>query len=61
MGGGAVTRIDKVVAVAEFVIRIMVVVFVFCGIDFANGRLYEKGMAIGMIYLLMNFDRGGEA
>ena len=55
------TRIDKVVAVAEFVIRIMVVVFVFCGIDFANGRLYEKGMAIGMIYLLMNFDRGGEA
>ena len=54
-------RIDKVIAVAEFVIRMMVVVFVFCGIDFANGRLYEKAMAIGMIFLLMNSDRGGKA
>ena len=55
------TRIDKVVAVAEFVIRMMVVVFVFCGIDFVNGRTYEKAMAIGMIYLLMNWYRRGEA
>ena len=48
---------EKFIAVAEFVIRMGFVVFVFCGIDLVNGRTYENAMACGMIYLLMNWHR----
>ena len=61
MGGGAVKPIDKVIAVVGFVIRMGLAVCVFCGIDFVNGRPYEQAMAAGMIFLLMNSDKGGKA
>ena len=61
MGGGAVKPMDIAIEVAGFVIRMGLATYIFCGIDFVDGRPYEKAMALGMIYLLMNCDKGGKA
>ena len=52
---------DIAIEIVGFVIRMVLAVCVFRGIDFVNGRLYEQAMAAGMIFLLMNSDRGGKA
>ena len=61
MGGGAVKPMDIAIEAVGFAIRMGLAVFIFCQIDFANGRPYEQAMAAGMIFLLMNSDKGGKA
>ena len=52
---------DIAIEAVGFAIRIWLAVLVFCQIDLANGRPYEQAMGAGMIFLLMNSDRGGKA
>lgn len=61
MGGGAVKPGDVAIEIVGFIIRMVLAVCVFCGIDFVNGRPYEQAMGCGMVFLLMNSDRGGKA
>ena len=61
MGGGAVKPMDIAIEAVGFAIRMVLAVCVFRGIDFVNGRPYEQAMAAGMIFLLMNSDKGGKA
>jgi len=61
MGGGAVKPGDIAIEAVGFAIRMWLAVFVFCQIDLVNGRPYEQAMGAGMIFLLMNSDRGGKA
>ena len=52
---------DIAIEVVGFVVRMWLAVFVFCQIDLVNGRPYEQAMGAGMIFLLMNSERGGKA
>lgn len=52
---------DIAIEAAGFAIRMWLAVFVFCQIDLVNGRPYEQAMGAGMIFLLMNSDKGGKA
>ena len=52
---------DIAIEVAGFVIRMGLAVCVFRQIDLANGRPYEQAMGCGMVFLLMNSDKGGKA
>ena len=52
---------DIAIEIVGFVIRMVLAVCVLCQIDFVNGRPYEQAMAAGMIFLLMNSDKGGKA
>jgi hypothetical protein len=61
MGGGAVKPGDIAIEVVGFVVRMVLAVCIFCSIDHTNGRRYEQAMGAGMIFLLMNSDRGGKA
>lgn len=52
---------DIAIEAVGLVTRMVLAVCVFRGIDFVNGRPYEQAMGAGMIFLLMNSDRGGKA
>ena len=52
---------EKGIAGVAFVVRTALAWYVMFQIDFVNGRPYEQAMAAGMIFLLMNSDKGGKA